>query len=70
MKKKARFMAQYQLSAYDARVLTADIHLADFFETTMSELSNAKQTANWITTTLLGLLNAKGIDITAVPGIS
>jgi aspartyl-tRNA(Asn)/glutamyl-tRNA(Gln) amidotransferase subunit B len=65
--KKARFMAQYQLSDYDARVLTADIHLADFFETTMSDLSNAKQTANWITTTLLGLLNAKGIDITLSP---
>ncbi len=65
--KKARFMARYQLSDYDARVLTADIHLADFFETTMSDLSNAKQTANWITTTLLGLLNAKGIDITQSP---
>jgi aspartyl-tRNA(Asn)/glutamyl-tRNA(Gln) amidotransferase subunit B len=65
--KKDRFISQYQLSEYDARVLTADIHLADYFETTMSELSNAKQTANWITTTLLGLLNAKGIDITQSP---
>jgi aspartyl-tRNA(Asn)/glutamyl-tRNA(Gln) amidotransferase subunit B len=65
--KKARFMSQYQLSDYDARVLTADPHLADYFETTMSDLSNAKQTANWITTTLLGLLNAKGVDITHSP---
>jgi aspartyl-tRNA(Asn)/glutamyl-tRNA(Gln) amidotransferase subunit B len=65
--KKARFISRYELSEYDAQVLTADIHLADFFETAMAGLSNAKQTANWITTTLLGLLNAKGIDITRSP---
>jgi aspartyl-tRNA(Asn)/glutamyl-tRNA(Gln) amidotransferase subunit B len=65
--KKDRFISQYQLSAYDAQVLTADIHLAYFFEQAMSGLSNAKQTASWITTTLLGLLNAKGIDITRSP---
>jgi aspartyl-tRNA(Asn)/glutamyl-tRNA(Gln) amidotransferase subunit B len=65
--KKDRFISQYQLSAYDAQVLTADIHLADFFEQTMTGLSNAKQTASWITTTLLGLLNVKSIDITRSP---
>jgi aspartyl-tRNA(Asn)/glutamyl-tRNA(Gln) amidotransferase subunit B len=65
--KKDRFITQFRLSEYDARVLTSDIHLADFFETAMAGLSNAKQTANWITTTLLGLLNARGIDITRSP---
>ncbi len=65
--KKDRFISQYQLSEYDAQVLTSDIHLADYFETSMSGLSNAKQTASWITTTLLGLLNAKGVDITGSP---
>ncbi len=29
--KKDRFISQYQLSEYDAQVLTADIHLAEFF---------------------------------------
>jgi len=65
--KKDRFISQYELSEYDARVLTADIHLADFFDQAMTRLSNAKQTANWIITTLLGLLNAKGVDITQSP---
>jgi aspartyl-tRNA(Asn)/glutamyl-tRNA(Gln) amidotransferase subunit B len=65
--KKDRFISQYQLSEYDARVLTADIHLADFFDQAMTRLSNAKQTANWIITTLLGLLNAKGFDTTRSP---
>ncbi|MCF8092475.1 MAG: Asp-tRNA(Asn)/Glu-tRNA(Gln) amidotransferase subunit GatB [Desulfotignum sp.] len=65
--KRARFMSQYQLSGYDARVLTSDIHLADFFEAAMISLSNAKQAANWVTSTLLGLLNARGLDITQSP---
>lgn len=65
--KKERFISQYQLSEYDAQVLTADIHLADFFEQAMAGLSNVKQTVNWITTTLLGRLNAQGLDITRSP---
>jgi aspartyl-tRNA(Asn)/glutamyl-tRNA(Gln) amidotransferase subunit B len=65
--KKARFMDQYRLPEYDARVLTADRLLADFFETTMSTLTHAKQTANWIITTLLGLLNTRGIEISQSP---
>jgi aspartyl-tRNA(Asn)/glutamyl-tRNA(Gln) amidotransferase subunit B len=65
--KKDRFITRYRLSAYDAQVLTTDIHLADFFEQAMTRLSNAKQTANWIITTLLGLLNSQGIDITQSP---
>ncbi|MDT8378513.1 MAG: Asp-tRNA(Asn)/Glu-tRNA(Gln) amidotransferase subunit GatB [Desulfotignum sp.] len=65
--KKDRFISQYQLSEYDAQVLTADIHLANFFEQAMAGLSNVKQTVNWITTTLLGRLNAQGLDITRSP---
>ncbi|MEE4364394.1 MAG: Asp-tRNA(Asn)/Glu-tRNA(Gln) amidotransferase subunit GatB [Desulfotignum sp.] len=65
--KKARFMSGYQLSAYDAQILTADINLAAFFETCVKDLSHVKQAANWICTTLLGLLNAKGLDITQSP---
>jgi len=65
--KKARFMSAYQLSAYDAQILTADIHLAAFFENCVQNLTQVKQAANWITTTLLGLLNARGVDITQSP---
>ena len=65
--KQARFEKAYQLSDYDASVLTASIELADFFEATVQSLKNYKQAANWITTTLMGMLNAKGIDITESP---
>ncbi|WP_022667952.1 Asp-tRNA(Asn)/Glu-tRNA(Gln) amidotransferase subunit GatB [Desulfospira joergensenii] len=65
--KKSRFTDQYGLSEYDAGVLTASIDLADFFEETISDLKDIKQAANWTMTTLLGLLNSRGIDISLSP---
>ncbi len=65
--KKARFVDQYALSEYDARVLTASLDLADFFEESVKGLKDIKQAANWTMTTLLGMLNAKGIEIQASP---
>jgi aspartyl-tRNA(Asn)/glutamyl-tRNA(Gln) amidotransferase subunit B len=65
--KKARFIEQFQLSAYDAEVLTSSIDLADYFEKTISDLTNIKQAANWTMTTLMGMLNAKGLTITQSP---
>jgi len=65
--KQSRFIKTYQLSDYDARVLTASIDLANFFEKTAAPLKDKKQAANWIMTTLLGMLNNKGISITDSP---
>lgn len=65
--KKARFVKDYGLSDYDADVLTASIDLANFFEETVSGLTNIKQAANWTMTTLLGLLNTRGVEITESP---
>jgi aspartyl-tRNA(Asn)/glutamyl-tRNA(Gln) amidotransferase subunit B len=61
--KQARFVDQLHLSAYDAKVLTATIDLADYFEETIQGLTDIKQAANWTMTTLLAMLNAKGLDI-------
>ena len=65
--KKARFIKQFQLSAYDAGVLTASIDLADYFEKTISDLTDIKQAANWTMTTLMGMLNSKGLRISQSP---
>ena len=65
--KKARFVKDYNLSEYDADVLTASIDMANFFEETIRPLENIKQAANWIMTTLMGMLNAKGLDIGESP---
>lgn len=65
--KQARFMAAYQLSDKDARVLTSSIELADFFEATAAPLKDKKQAANWVMTTFLGMLNSKDIRISDSP---
>jgi aspartyl-tRNA(Asn)/glutamyl-tRNA(Gln) amidotransferase subunit B len=66
--KRARFMKQYGLAAYDAGVLTGDQALADFYERVVTESgADAKLCANWTTTDLLGALNKLGTEIGASP---
>ena len=65
--RKARYEADYGLSAADARVLTGSRELADYFEACLAQLDQPKMVANWIMGDLLGLLNARGLDITASP---
>lgn len=46
--KKARFISQYQLSAYDAAMLTTEAEGADYFEEVVASNVPAKLAANWI----------------------
>jgi aspartyl-tRNA(Asn)/glutamyl-tRNA(Gln) amidotransferase subunit B len=64
--KKARFMSQYGLSAYDAGVLVAEREPADYFETA-AKGRDAKLVANWITGELFGALNKMDKDISQSP---
>jgi aspartyl-tRNA(Asn)/glutamyl-tRNA(Gln) amidotransferase subunit B len=61
--KRARFAADYGLSAYDATVLTGSRALADYFEATLRHGAPPKTAANWIMGELLALLNAEGTEI-------
>ncbi|MCZ6719432.1 MAG: Asp-tRNA(Asn)/Glu-tRNA(Gln) amidotransferase subunit GatB [Gammaproteobacteria bacterium] len=63
--KKQRFMAEYDLSPYDASVLTSSRELADFFEATVrTSEAGPKLCANWVMGDLLGALNKAGKPIT------
>jgi aspartyl-tRNA(Asn)/glutamyl-tRNA(Gln) amidotransferase subunit B len=64
--KKARFIADYGLSAYDAGVLVAEKESADFFEA-VARGRDAKAAANWVINELAGRLNKEGRDIAASP---
>ena len=64
--KKARFMRDYALSAYDADVLVAERETADFFEAVAAG-RDAKAAANWVINELTGRLNKEGKDISASP---
>jgi aspartyl-tRNA(Asn)/glutamyl-tRNA(Gln) amidotransferase subunit B len=64
--KKARLMADYGLSPYDASVLTSDGDVAAFFEEA-ARGRDAKLVANWTLNDLLGRLGKDGLEITASP---
>ena len=64
--KKARFMRDFGLSAYDANVLVAEREAAAFFEQ-VAERRDAKAAANWVINELAGRLNKEGKDIPASP---
>lgn len=55
------------LSAYDAGVLTLTRETAEYFESVLSCGAAAKAAANWITTDLMGLLNADKKEIGQSP---
>jgi aspartyl-tRNA(Asn)/glutamyl-tRNA(Gln) amidotransferase subunit B len=65
--RRARFMTQYGLSEYDARVLVSDKALADWFEAAAkSAPAEAKRVANWVTSELLGQLKASNLMLADV----
>ncbi|MGA7323801.1 MAG: Asp-tRNA(Asn)/Glu-tRNA(Gln) amidotransferase subunit GatB [Rhodomicrobium sp.] len=64
--KRARFVKDYALSAYDAGVLIADRASADFFEA-VAKGRDAKLAANWVMGDLFAALNKTGKDISNSP---
>ena len=54
--KKARFMADFGLSDYDASVLTADTANAAYFESVAAGAGDGKLAANWVINELFGRL--------------
>ncbi len=64
--KKARFMADFGLTDYDANVLTAELEAAAFFEA-VAQGRDGKQAANWVINELFGRLNKEGRAITDSP---
>jgi aspartyl-tRNA(Asn)/glutamyl-tRNA(Gln) amidotransferase subunit B len=64
--KKARFVKDHGLSAYDAGVLVAEAATADFFEQ-VARGRDAKQAANWVVNDLFGLLGKAGKGIEESP---
>jgi aspartyl-tRNA(Asn)/glutamyl-tRNA(Gln) amidotransferase subunit B len=57
LEKRERFVSQYQISPYDAGVLTANRALADYFEETARLSGLPKAAANWVMGDILRFLN-------------
>jgi aspartyl-tRNA(Asn)/glutamyl-tRNA(Gln) amidotransferase subunit B len=64
--KRARFIADFGIPAYDASVLVVEKESADFFER-VAKGRDGKAAANWVINELAGRLNKEGKDIAESP---
>jgi aspartyl-tRNA(Asn)/glutamyl-tRNA(Gln) amidotransferase subunit B len=65
--KNQRFQEAYELSAYDANLLTSTHELADYFERVVKQKVPAKLAANWIMGDLSAALNKANLSIKQSP---
>jgi len=69
--KRARFVADFGLSSYDASVLVAERESAAFYEGVLATLADrrrdGKLAANWVINELFGRLNKEGMAISTSP---
>ncbi|MFZ5821939.1 MAG: Asp-tRNA(Asn)/Glu-tRNA(Gln) amidotransferase subunit GatB [Chloroflexota bacterium] len=71
--RQRRFVEQYGLTGYDARLLTDEKAVADYFEQAVNCKSNSvnpKSIANWMTGELFGLMNQAGITASSPQGVA
>ncbi|EPX61580.1 Aspartyl-tRNA(Asn) amidotransferase subunit B [Cystobacter fuscus DSM 2262] len=64
--KVSRFMSQYGLPAYDAKILCAERPLADYFEAVAQHFKDYKRLSNWFLGELLRLLKDEGGTVTTL----
>jgi aspartyl-tRNA(Asn)/glutamyl-tRNA(Gln) amidotransferase subunit B len=67
LERARRFRREYGLSAYDARVLTAESDIADYFEKTAGMTGEPKMTANWVMRDVLREIKTYGGDTGSFP---
>ncbi len=66
--KRQRYENELGLSAYDARVLTDDRAMAEYFEATVAAGAPAKPAANWLMGDISAYLNSNSnVSITSLP---
>ena len=69
--RKKRYVVDYNLSNYDASILTADKSVSDFFDNVINSDKTLKNSSkiivNWITSELFSLLNENNIEINNSP---
>lgn len=64
--KRHRYESELGLSAYDARVLTDDRGVAEYFEGAIAAGANPKQAANWVMGDITGYLNNEKLSIASI----
>jgi len=65
--RRRRVMAEYGLPEYDARVLTGDRAVIDYFEEAAELSDNPKAISNWVMTEVLRFLSRTGMSAGELP---
>jgi aspartyl-tRNA(Asn)/glutamyl-tRNA(Gln) amidotransferase subunit B len=65
--RQQRFMTEYELSQYDASVLSVDATVANYFEQVTKQSAHPKLAANWVAGELSARLNAENISLDQSP---
>ncbi len=60
--KRKKYVNQFGLSAYDARVISDEINMANFFEATVANGADAKLVSNWVTSDIVGYLKSNKLS--------
>jgi aspartyl-tRNA(Asn)/glutamyl-tRNA(Gln) amidotransferase subunit B len=62
-----KYISQFGLSEYDAKLITEDKEIAMYFEGLIKLTTNYKAAANWLMGDIKSYLNQNGIDISSFP---
>ncbi len=65
--RRARYVNELALSAYDANSLTSSREMADYFDTCVAAVGNAKLCANWLIGEVSAQLNRDGLEMAQCP---
>lgn len=65
--KRQRFVSEFNLSDYDAEVITSSSELAAYFEAVLSFINQPKLVSNWVMGEISRILNDQKINITGFP---
>ncbi len=65
--KMQRFITEYELSGFDAGILTNSKAVSEYFEVVAQAVGDAKLSANWVNGELAAQLNKQDIDISHSP---
>lgn len=65
--RRAKYTAEYGLTAYDASQLTATKATSDFFESAVAKGGDAKQISNWLQGEVAQFLNAENKTLSEIP---
>ena len=61
-KKRSKYVSQFGLSVYDARVISDEISMANVFEETVAKGAEATLASNWVTSDIVGYLKSNKLS--------